>query len=131
MRQGGDGPDGYRFDWQGYIQQTTRSYRERIQHRIEAKQTQISHRQNVYEEAVADLQSELGDVEQQLTGMGPTRERRDRLRRRRDQLSRDLVEVRERFAEDIRRLEDTVLELEAELEELCEAEKLLEEIVNR
>ncbi|NUC70711.1 hypothetical protein HTZ84_00015 [Haloterrigena sp. SYSU A558-1] len=130
MSQRGGGP-GAQFDWQGYLEQTTRSERERLEERLEAKKAQIRRRTKTYEAAVTDLQTALQDVEHQLSRAIPTRDRRQELKRRRNRLQSDLRETRRRFADDIRQLEDTVLELEAELEELCEAEELLENAVTQ
>ncbi|WP_226005942.1 hypothetical protein [Natrinema salinisoli] len=124
------GPDAS-FDWQGYIVETTEAEKDRLQRQLEAKQVQIRRRTETYESAVQMLQDELQDVEHQLTRSSPTRDRKQQLKRRRERLCSDLRETRERFADDMQRLEDAVLELEAELAELCEAEQLLEQAVNR
>ncbi|NUB91085.1 hypothetical protein HT576_08635 [Haloterrigena sp. SYSU A121-1] len=119
------------FDWQSYIVETTEAEKDRLQRQLEAKQVQIRRRSEMYEAAVDALKQELQDVEHQLDRCIRTREKREQLKRRRERLQGDLRETREQFADDMQQLEDAVLELEAELAELCEAEQLLEQAVNR
>lgn len=131
MSRQGDGlPGAHTFDWQGYIEATTRSHKDRIERQLEAKRIQVQRRRDMYEDATADLKTELREVSRELELLTRTHEDRPRLEKRRDRLQQELVEVRERFHEELRELEDAILELEAELEEVCEAEELLAEVLD-
>ncbi|QLG61952.1 hypothetical protein [Halorarum salinum] len=114
------------FDVTQFLAATAESELERVQRQLTAKEAQIQSRIQLYDSTVARLKTEIREVDHELSRHVRTSEKRPRLERRLDELHSELTEARRRFQAELREMEDAKLALEAEWEELVEAQVLAE-----